>query len=425
MRSVTRHLAHNRLSKHAWLSADARQHRDAHIAHHVKQRNSAGFGRGRRELPSRNVPVLARQRLLLGTNSLAAFDDQAVAIESVNAAARLLFAEPFFFHGGDEKVCDAKTRRSRAEHGDGLVVKRYSGGINRRKQGRCCYRRGPLNVVVEGTQSVAVAVQQPRRVGAGKILPLQKNVRPAAFHSAHEGLDKIVVLLAADAMMLPADINRIVQQFRVVRAHVEQHGQALLGRNAAQRRVERHLADGNAHAAGALVTEAENALPVADDDAAHLVVARVGEDLRDAVFVRVAQEKAARLAPDLGEALAAFAHRRRVDDGEQFLGVLGDERIEQRLIVVLQVAHVRVFAECGVPAVEHAFAALTLVLERADVWRQQPVQREGIALRFSECRAFVETRVHEQSESVKVGAKAAMSSGTGRRGCGAHDTLLF
>jgi len=57
--------------------------------------------------------------------------------------------------------------------------------------------------------------------------------------------------------------------------------------------------------------------------------------------------------------------------------VLGDERIEQRLIVVLQVAHIGIFSECGVPAVEHPLAALTLVLERADVRRQQPVQREA------------------------------------------------
>ena len=90
-------------------------------------------------------------------------------------------------------------------------MKRYSGGINRRKQGRCCYRRGPLNVIVESAKAAPIALQQPRRVGAGKILPLQKNVRPPAFHSTHKGFDEIVVLLAADAMMLPADIDRIVQ----------------------------------------------------------------------------------------------------------------------------------------------------------------------------------------------------------------------
>ena len=139
----------------------------------------------------------------------------------------------------------------------------------------------------------------------------------------------------------------------------------------------------------------------------------------------IAQKQAARLAPDFGKALAAFAHRRRVDDGQQLLGVLGDQRIEQRLIAVLQVAHIAVFAEGGGTAVERAFAALALVFQRADVRRQQAVQREGIALRLRECRALVEARIHEQTESVKVGAKAAMSSGAWRRGCGVKTVFSF
>ena len=152
-------------------------------------------------------------------------------------------------------------------------LERNSRGIDGRKQRRGRHRRGPLNVVVERAQAVAIALQQARRVDAGEILPLQKDVRPPAFDSTHEGLDKIVVLLAADALVLPADVDGIVEQRLVVGAHVEQHGQAMFGRNAAQRRVERHFADGNAHAARALIAEAEDAFSVADHNAAHLVVA--------------------------------------------------------------------------------------------------------------------------------------------------------
>ncbi len=294
----------------------------------------------RRKLPSRNVLALARQRLLLGTNPFAAFDEQAVAIEGVDALARLLFAQALFLHGGDEEIDDADAGRSGAEHGDGLLAERDAGGVDGGQQRGGGHGRGSLNVVVEGAEPVAIALQQARRVGAGEILPLQKDVRPAALDGSHKGLDKIVVLLAANALVLPADVNGIVEQRFVVGAHVEQHGQAMLRRNAAQRRVERHLADGNAHAARALIAQAEDALAVADHNAAHVVVARVGEDLLDAVLVGIAEEEAARLAPDLGEALASLAHCRRVDDGQQLLDVVGDERVEQRLVVVLQVAHI-------------------------------------------------------------------------------------
>ena len=45
--------------------------------------------------------------------------------------------------------------------------------------------------------------------------------------------------------------------------------------------VERELADRNAHAAGALVAEAENALAVADHDGLDRVVARMGRGSRE------------------------------------------------------------------------------------------------------------------------------------------------
>src|SRR5208337_89338 len=144
-------------------------------------------------------------------------------VERVNASSRLLLAQPFFFHGGDEKINNANPGRPGAEHRNGVLVERNSRGIDGRKQGRGCYRRGPLNVVVEPAQPVAIALQQPRRVGAGEILPLQKDVWPAMLDGAHEGLDKIVVILSADALVLPADIDGIMQQRFVVSANVQQY----------------------------------------------------------------------------------------------------------------------------------------------------------------------------------------------------------
>ncbi len=297
-----------------------------------------------------------------------------------------------------------------------VLPERNPGGINGREQGRGRHRRSPLNVVVESAQPIAIAPQQPRRIGAGKIFPLQKDVRPAAFDSAHKGLDKIVVLLPADALVPPADIDGIIEQHFVVSAHVEQDGQTMFGRNATQRRVERHLADGNAHAARALIAQAKDAFSIAHHNAPHVIVAGVAKNLCDAVPVRVAQKKTARLAPDFGKALAPLAHRRRVNDRQQLLGVLGDQRIEQRLIAVLQVAHIGVFVECGGMAVERALASLALIFQRPDVRRQQAVQRESIALRLRECRPLVEARIHEQTESVKAGANNAAVSAARAKG---------
>ena len=71
------------------------------------------------------------------------------------------------------------------------------------------------------------------------------------------------------------------------------------------------------------------------------------ENLIDPVAVGIADEQPARPAPDFREALASFAHGRGVDNRQQFLGVVLDHRVEQRLVVVLKIAHVAVLAECS------------------------------------------------------------------------------
>ena len=154
---------------------------------------------------------------------------------------------------------------------------------------------------------------------------------------------------------------------------------------------------------GALVAQAENPLAVADHNAAHLVKARVGQDLPHAVLLRIAEKQAAGPAPDLAEALAALAHRRRIDDGQQLLGVVLDHRVEKRLAVVLQVAHVAVLEKRSWPAVQNPLAALPLVLQGSDMRRKQPMQGERVALLFGKGRALVEPGVQQQLDPVKTG----------------------
>jgi hypothetical protein len=76
--------------------------------------------------------------------------------------------------------------------------------------------------------------------------------------------------------------------------------------------------------------------------------------------------------------------------------VVGDERVEKRLVVVLQIAHEGVFAEGRRLVVEGLLAAFALILEGADVGRQQAVKGKGGALFFGECGAFIEPRMKQK-----------------------------
>ncbi len=90
--------------------------------------------------------------------------------------------------------------------------------------------------------------------------------------------------------MTPADVERIGQAFRVVGANIEQDGQRGGGMEPTAACVERQFADRDAHPAGTLVTETENALAVGHDNGLDIVEMGMAQDARNVVPVGHAQE---------------------------------------------------------------------------------------------------------------------------------------
>jgi hypothetical protein len=72
--------------------------------------------------------------------------------------------------------------------------------------------------------------------------------------------------------------------------------------------------DWNPHSPGALITETEDALAVADDDDLNVIVPRMTDDAAYVVLARNTQKQPARLTENVTELLAAQADRRCVDD---------------------------------------------------------------------------------------------------------------
>ncbi len=101
-----------------------------------------------------------------------------------------------------------------------------------------------------------------------------------------------------------AEVHGVVQEPDIVGAHVEEDRQGARRVDAAQRGVQRQLADRDANAADALITQAQNPLHVGDDDDVDLPPGPIMQDLPDTVAVGIGDEKAARTAVDLAEALA-------------------------------------------------------------------------------------------------------------------------
>ena len=257
-------------------------------------------------------------------------------------------------------------------------------------------RGGALDVVVEAAQRVAVAVEHARGVALGEIFPLQHDVRPALGQRGDEFVDEAVVFLAAHALVPPADVERIVEIFLVVGADIEQDRQRGRRIDAAAGGVQRQLADRDAHAAGALIAEAENALAIGDDDDLGLVEQRIGEDLPDVVAVRDRQKQAARLAIQAAEGFAAGADGRRIDDRQQLFDVLAEQSVIERLVGVLQLAQEGIALQVGVKFAQHLHAATDLVVDVEHGEGQKPMQAEGGALLLGESGAFIQPRIGQQ-----------------------------
>ena len=97
--------------------------------------------------------------------------------------------------------------------------------------------------------------------------------------SFHESFDEFVVALASQPRMPVAHVIRVVEKFLAIRADIERNGQRLRRWNSRARCVQSQLPYGNSHTAGALVTEAKDALIVGDDDQLDCVVAAVPQQV--------------------------------------------------------------------------------------------------------------------------------------------------
>ena len=223
----------------------------------------------------------------------------------------------------------------------------------------------------------------------------------------NESINEIVVLLPTHPLVPPAKINGIAKPLFVIRAHVELHRQALFRRNAAQSRVESHLSDRNAHSSRALIAQSKNSFAVAHDNTSDTVITIMRDHLLDTVLVGITDEQASRLAPDFAEALASFTYGRRIDDGQQRLNILRDQRVVERFIRILQIAHETVFAETRRLIRERILPAFKLLGERAFMWRQQSVERKRVAFIFGKRGSFIEPRIVEQVVPGKIRANDA------------------
>ena len=234
----------------------------------------------------------------------------------------------------------------------------------------------------------------------GEILELDEHAGESGARGGDELIDEVFVSRAAEPLLWEADIIGIVEQRLIVGADVEHHRQAELGMNAGAGGIKRELADRNAHAVGAEVTETENALAVGDDDQLRRI-GPVAEQFGDAAAIVGADEETARPLEDMTEALAGKTHRRRVDQRLDFVDVVDHDTEEQRLVAVVQPVQSHVFFQVVRQLAQIGHHAPGLRVHRQHMRRQKAAQAEGVTFLLGERGSLVKKRIAQQRQAVR------------------------
>ena len=155
------------------------------------------------------------------------------------------------------------------------------------------------------------------------------------------------------------------------------------------RGVQGELADGDAHAARALVAQAQDPLVVRGHDEADVVEGRAAQDLVDPPALAGRDPEPAAPPEDPAVLLAGLAHGGRVHDGQELLEVVEEEPVEERLVALLQRGQADVALEGVRLAHDGGVHPADLLVEGAHRVRQQALEAEGLALLAREGGALV------------------------------------
>src|SRR5690242_17965735 len=270
---------------------------------------------------------------------------QSAAIDQPEAQARFGLGQTIRDHGFAKRVGNTDARGTRAQHHNVLIAEAAARDADRRKDGAGGDGSRALNIVVEGNELIAIAVQDWAGVRFGKVLPLKERVRELLFHGLNETIDEIIVFVTGDSFVAPSEVLGIGEALLIVGSHVENDGQSLRGRDASNQSVERELADRDAESANSLVPNAKNALAVGDDNDADLLVGAIAEQGPDVIAHRVGNDDPTGTAVNVAEFLAGLRDYGRVDDGKHFLDVVEEQAVEQNFVGVLELAQVDVALE--------------------------------------------------------------------------------
>ena len=398
------HLPDRRFGEGARHAARADENRRLHFGDHGGEVQSIGR-RQAREAVGAQLGAGEGELALVVVKLVAIEEDQTLRIDGDDRPFGARGIQALGHHRRAHGASDTGPCGACAQEGKSLFVQRPAHRPHGGQDAGQHDGSRALDIVVETGDAMAVAVQYPDGVVLLEVFPLQDGVRADVQDRAHEGLEEVVVLGPAQAALAEAHVCRIGEKILVVRADIQRDGQGMGGVDARAGGVEGELADGDAHAARALIAQTEDPLVVRGDNQADVVDAHaarggfgpgVAEQIRDAVLVGGGDPQAPRSPHDVAEGLAGAADRRRVDNRQEFFEVLDQDPIEERLVAVLQRREPDEALEIVALSPDVLELEADLLVDRGHPRWQQAAQAENVPFGLVEAGVLVQERLLEK-----------------------------
>ncbi len=217
-----------------------------------------------------------------------------------------------------------------------------------------------MHVVVVDAVLVAIAPEQVHCVRARPIFEVNAAFREHFLYCFDELIDKGIKVRGRRARLAHSQIQRIVQVLLVIGACVEVHRQQVLRRHSGAGGIELQLADGDARAVCAQITESKDSAAVRHADEPNVFLRPVFQNLLHLAAPRDRQIHAPPPSVDMAELQACFADGRVVHNREKARRVRHDGSVEERLVVVEQIYEINITLEVCVLIAELQHHALQL-----------------------------------------------------------------
>ena len=152
-----------------------------------------------------------------------------------------------------------------------MVAKLLPADAQGREDPRQGDRSGSLHIIVEGTDLLAILLQDASPVAGSKIFPVQQGVGKQPRGCLDIGIDEGIVALSPHPGVTIAQVERVIEQAFPIGTDIEHHRDHAGRINARRRRVNGQLANRDLDAPHTPVANAQDFLRIGGDNQVNLI----------------------------------------------------------------------------------------------------------------------------------------------------------